>query len=63
MSVKRGRSEARKSGQEEKLILHPSGLLLFLTSSVHGFKKGLSDGRPFLMGSVSHPVPAETVSG
>jgi len=61
MFAKIGKSEARKSGQEEKPSCIQSDLLLFLSSSLHGFKEGLSDGRPFSTASLSAPVPGDGV--
>jgi hypothetical protein len=63
MVVKIGRSDARKSGQEEKPSSIQSDLLLFLSSSLHGFKEGLQDGRPFSAVGLSTPVPGGGVIG
>ena len=63
MFAKIGRSEARKSGKEEKPPCIQSDLLLFLSSSLHGFKEGLQDGGPFSAVGLSTPVPGDGVMG
>jgi hypothetical protein len=63
MFAKIGRSEARKSGQEEKPSCIQSDLLLFLSSSLHGFKEGLQGGGPVSAVGLSILLPGGGVVG